>query len=119
MKMEDNNSFFIFKALDGIVQFPLYKISYIHSLDGKIKVFFDDGNYMTLFETMKGLEENLRDFGFVRIHQNCIINLRQELIFCAKTRTITLSNECIINVAKERLSIVKQVLLQMSIRSRI
>jgi DNA-binding LytR/AlgR family response regulator len=114
MEKEEIPVYHTFKVPVGFAQIPLQAISYFINEGSKTKMFYNDGSDRILSESLKNLEAILHEYGFIRIHQRCILNLRQELNFCTKTRVITLPNKNIVYVAKDRVSTVKNALLKMA-----
>lgn len=91
MTNKEYSSYFTFKVPDGFAQIQLQKISHFLFENSKTILFFKNDSERIITESMKSIETNLREHEFVRIHQNCILNLRQELNFCMKTQKISLS----------------------------
>lgn len=111
MKNLEQDTYLTFKIPEGYAKIPLLKISFIRIENAQIKLYGKNGDEKIMSETMKNLESNLKNYGFVRIHYNCIVNFRQELALSVKERTLTLSNKWTLPVAKNRMSTVKEQLL--------
>ncbi|NJO88208.1 MAG: hypothetical protein HC831_03980 [Chloroflexia bacterium] len=100
----------ILKTPEGIIRIPTFRVSYFVLDDSIIKLVFMDGKEQILAETMKSVETTSSYFGFLRIHQNYIVNLFQELHLNTKTRELLLSTGTRVLVARDRLKQVKESL---------
>jgi DNA-binding LytR/AlgR family response regulator len=103
MTDKEYSTYFTFKAPDGFAQIQLQKISHFLFEDSKPIIVIKRDNARIITESMKSIEAILRGHKFVRIHQNYILNLRQELNICMKPRKISLSNNKQVTIAKDRI----------------
>jgi DNA-binding LytR/AlgR family response regulator len=111
MLIDKDLEFMTFRVNDGFAQIQLKQISHFIIKDSRTKAIYFNGDEKTIVEKMKYIETILNEHDFVRIHQNCIVNFKQEMSFCQKNRTILLHNNCKVTVAKERIMVVKHKLL--------
>lgn len=109
-----NPNYVTFKVPDGLIQIQVTDISHFFIEDSKIKMHLKNGDNITILETMKELESLLYTHGFIRIHQKCILGLNQRLKYCEKARSIRLSDDCDLAVAKHRIKEVRIAILNNS-----
>ena len=64
-----------FKFIEGARSVFLNDIVYIESQLHKLKFFMKDNNIYTQYGTLNNLESEIKEFGFLRVHQSYLVNL--------------------------------------------
>ncbi len=65
---------FAVKVNGKILFINIADVRYIEALDAYVKIFIKD-NFVLLKESMREMEKRLSQFGFIRIHRSCMINV--------------------------------------------
>ena len=104
--------YIVLKTYKGYIHCSIHNISYFFREDNRIIMYKKSGHKICILETLKDLERILIMSDFIRIHQNCLFSVNQEFTFVAKCRRIILQNDIELIVAKERLSFIKNKLLE-------
>ncbi|MDX1908147.1 MAG: LytTR family DNA-binding domain-containing protein [Bacteroidia bacterium] len=66
----------IVQHLNGFQVIPLHEILYLKGEDNYTRFMLDKGEQILVSKTLKDYEQLLDDFGFFRVHQSYIVNLR-------------------------------------------
>ena len=94
-----------FPFVEGIIKLKVSDIIYIET-DKHKNVFYTQESSYSIYKKLDELEEELRDFGFVRIHQSFLINMHYIRKISSYVMTLTTGKE--ISVPKTRYAEVKK-----------
>lgn len=100
-----------FKFSEGIKTISLNKMLYIESKLHKLEfqVMEDQLNRYTLYDTLNNMEIELKDKGFIRVHQSFLVNIKH--IKSMKRYEVILSNHTKLAIPKARYKSVKDVFI--------
>ena len=99
------------KTIRGYTRVPEDQISFFLYEGRKVFMVMRNGGKSRIFQSFGDLQKMLGD-EFFRIHNNCIINLDQELCFCCYSRTLKVLPDHELKVAKSKLAELKKSLLK-------
>lgn len=100
-----------FKFSEGIKKISLNKILYIESNLHKLEfqVMEDKLNIYTLYDTLNNMEKELKDEGFIRVHQSFLVNIKH--IKSMKRYEVVLSNHTTLAIPKARYKSVNTIFI--------
>lgn len=106
---QKKNALFTFRCEDSDITIPLSTIMYFECYNHDIEIRMDKGDTYRLNRkyNLKGLENELDNHGFIRIHKSYLVNYRY--ISLIKETNVILSDQTVLPSTKQRISAVKSI----------
>ncbi len=89
----------------AIIKIDLFDIRYVKSSDHYVEFHFD-GKYKTIRRKLDEIQEQIEDYGFIRIHSRYLVNYRY--IFSIEKTTVVMSDNLQLPLSRNRIEYAKE-----------
>jgi len=90
--MEILDDTIIFKTQERYIQIQIDKILYCQSDGSYTNFFLEDFGHSKICGSLKQIENHLLEFGFLRIHNSCLVNVHKVSSFCSKHYSVRIQD---------------------------
>jgi two-component system LytT family response regulator len=102
---------FVFPNLNGFELVEIHKIVKCKADDNYTEFNFTDGSKKLISKTLKKVEEQLKEYGFLRVHKSHLVNLNHISSYQkGKTGTLIMSDGTEVSITSSKKSILMELL---------
>lgn len=102
---------FVFPNLNGFELMELSQIIHCRADDNYTEFSFSHGNKKLISKTLKKVEDQLKDYGFLRVHKSHLVNLNHIISYQkGKTGTLQMSNKDEVSITASKKAILMELL---------
>jgi two-component system LytT family response regulator len=102
---------FVFPNLNGFELVDLYKIVHCRADDNYTEFYFTDGSKKLISKTLKKVEDQLKDYGFLRVHKSHLVNLNHIVSYQkGKTGALLMSDHSEVSITTSKKAILMEIL---------
>ncbi len=102
---------FVFPNLKGFELIDLSQIIHCKADDNYTDFYLADGTRKIVSKTLKKVEEQLKDYGFLRVHKSHLVNLNHILSYQkGKTGLLLMSNQDKVSITSSKKQILMEIL---------